>query len=256
MTLTVTQEDRVLRLTMNRPGERNALNAALCAALVEALEQADADPAIGAILLEAKGEFFSAGIDMDEEAKPHGAGSSFVRCRLFSAGSRLRKPLVAAVQGHAFSGGLGLIATAHVAVAAQGASFGLTDIRAGIWPYSAFYAVSRALGQRRALELSLTGRVFSTAEALQWGLIHYQTPAFELEDRAMQLARGLADSSPFAIHDGLDLAATLSTLNDGEAYDLSMRRRSIAVAAPDFLEGAAALRERRRPIWPSTLASK
>ena len=256
MTLIVTHEDHVLRLTMNRPAERNSLNADLCSALVDAFEQAEEDPATRAILLEAKGEFFCAGMDMGEATKPEGAGNSFVRGRLVTAGLRLRKPLVAAVQGHAFSSGVGLIAIAHVAVAAQGVSFGLTDIRAGIWPYSAFHAVSRVLGHRRAVELSLTGRVFSTAEALQWGLVHYQTPALELEDRAMQLARGLAVSSPFAIRDGLDLAATLSTLSDAEAYDLSMRRRSVAVTTADFHEGVAALSERRRPSWPSPDPSK
>ena len=240
MSLIITIEDRVLRLTMNRPTERNGLNAQLCSELMAAFQKAEADPAIGAILLDAKGEFFCAGLDRNEEAS-----------HLFTAGSRLRKPLVAAIQGHAFSGGLGLIANAHVAVAAQGCSFGLTDIRAGIWPYAPFHAVSLAIGTRRAVELSLTGRVFSTPEALQWGLIHYQTPAFELEDRAMQLAIGLADASPLAIHAGLDFAQRLKGMNDRQAGDLATGLQSEAATSPDFLEGMQALQERRRPVWPS-----
>jgi enoyl-CoA hydratase/carnithine racemase len=90
---------------------------------------------------------------------------------------------------------LALIANAHVAVAAQGSSFGLLDIREGRWHEGIYQAVASAIGARRALELSLTGRIFSTQEALSWGLLHSVMPAFELDDRVTEIATALANAN-------------------------------------------------------------
>ena len=108
------------------------------------------------------------------------------------------KPIVCAVQGPALGGGIGLICNAHVAVAAHGSSFGLTEIRIGMWPFVIYRSVALALGERRALELSLMGRIFNVPEAVQWGLIHEAVPAFELDDRVTAIAMHLAQSSPQA----------------------------------------------------------
>ena len=101
------------------------------------------------------------------------------------------------------SGGLALLANAHVVVAAQGSSFGLTDIREGIWNEALYRAVAGAIGERRTRELSLTGRIFSTPDALAWGLVHLVAPAFELDDRATEIATALANASPHAIRSAL-----------------------------------------------------
>ena len=80
--------------------------------------------------------------------------------QLFTIGVRLEKPMVAAVHGAALGGGTGLVANCHVVVALRDAAFGLTEIRLGLWPFLVFRAVAAALGERRAMELALTGRVF------------------------------------------------------------------------------------------------
>ena len=102
-------------------------------------------------------------------------------------------------RGIVLSGGLALTANAHVVVAAQGTSFGLTDIREGRWSEAFADAIGHAIGERRALELALSGRIFPTPEALAWGLVHHVAPAFELEDRAMEVATGIANANPEAI---------------------------------------------------------
>jgi enoyl-CoA hydratase/carnithine racemase len=114
-------------------------------------------------------------------------------------GKNIAKPIIAAVQGVVLSGGLALAANAHVVVAAQGTSFGLTDIREGRWSEAFTDAIGDAIGKRRALELALSGRIFSTPEALAWGLVHHVAPAFELDDRAREVAIGIADAHPEAI---------------------------------------------------------
>jgi enoyl-CoA hydratase/carnithine racemase len=158
--------------------------------LLRELTEAAANPETGAILIDADGGVFCAGAEPEDDA-------------LFTIGSRISKPIVAAVQGVAISGGLALAANAHVVVAAQGTSFGLTSIREGKWPEAMFRAMAAALGERRALELGMTSRVFSTPEALAWGLVHYVAPAFELDDRATEIATALANLSPDAIRAAL-----------------------------------------------------
>jgi enoyl-CoA hydratase/carnithine racemase len=179
------------RITLASPETRNFLDESLCAKVLEELREAAADDATGAILIDAEGPVFCSG--MDEEAG----------WDLFGIGHRISKPIVAAVSGVAVAGGMVLVANAHVVVAAQGTSFGLTDIRDGKWSEPVYRAVAKAIGDRRALELCLTGRVFSTPDALAWGLVHTVAPAFELEDRATDIATALANANPDAVRAAL-----------------------------------------------------
>jgi enoyl-CoA hydratase/carnithine racemase len=189
MSLRVEQDGRLCRIALAAPDKRNVLDQAGGAALLREMMDAAASDQTGAILLEADGPLFCAGADGPPE--------------LFSICERIAKPIVAAVQGVAISGGLALVANAHVVVAAQGTSFGLTDIRDGKWSTPCFQALARALGERRALELSLTGRIFSTPDALAWGLIHYVAPAFEFDDRATEIATALANASQAVVREAL-----------------------------------------------------
>ena len=189
MSLRIEQDGRLCRIALAIPERRNVLDSKVCGDLLREIEEAARDKATGAILIEADGPVFCAGL---EPGTP-------IDERLFSIGRTIEKPLVAAVKGVAVSAGLALVANAHVVVAAQGTSFGLTDIREGKWHEPVFRAVAAAVGERRALELSLTGRIFSTPDALAWGLVHMVAPAFELDDRASEVAMALANASPDAI---------------------------------------------------------
>ena len=181
--LEISREQRVLRATLNRAEKRNALTSELCGSIADTIEAAEHDASVGAIILDAKGDVFCAGMDLDEAILPGAADQTVVHQRLFTLGARITKPIVCAVQGPALGGGIGLICNSHVAVAAHGSSFGLTEVRIGMWPFVIYRSVALALGERRALELSLMGRIFNVPEAVQWGLIHEAVPAFELDDR-------------------------------------------------------------------------
>ncbi|MDX2182200.1 MAG: enoyl-CoA hydratase-related protein [Bryobacteraceae bacterium] len=234
-------DGRVLRLTLARPDRRNALNNELCQALLAALRE----PA-GAILIDAEGPTFCAGMDLDD-ATP---ASTAIHAELFTIGYRTRTPIVTAIQGPALGGGLGIVANAHVAIAAQGAQFGLTEVRVGMWPFVIWPAISRALGERRARMLALTARIFGSTEALSWGLVHEVVPPVELEDRALAVAHQLAESSPTAIEEGLGMIADGAILDEARR---SVELRAPVMNSPDFAEGIAAFREKRKPIWPSIL---
>ena len=185
MKLRTEQDGRLYRIALSSPETRNVIDAQGCRDLLREMRSAEADENVGAILLEADGPIFCAGCEPDEE--------------LMSIGQTISRPIVAAVQGVVLAGGLALAANAHIVVAAQGTSFGLTDVREGRSNDAVLRAVARAMGTRRALELSLSGRIFSTPEALAWGLVHHVAPAFELDDRATEVAGGIANADPGAI---------------------------------------------------------
>ena len=203
MNLLVDHEARVLRLTLSRPDKRNALNAEMCSKIVEAIASAQNNENVGSILIGAAGQAFCAGMDLDEAVQSVGTNLAEVHEKLFTAGSSSLKPIVLCVNGPALGGGLGLVAQGHAVVAAEGAVFGLTEIRVGLWPFLVYRSVEAALGVRRTLELSLTARVFSTHDALQWGLVHYVFPPAEAAKRAAAIARDLAKASPLAISAGM-----------------------------------------------------
>lgn len=247
--LEISREARILRVTLARPEKRNALSTAMCGEIVDACENAEADSSIGAILIDSKGDVFCAGMDLDEVLEPDAADRTAIHERLFTLGARLTKPLIAAVRGPALGGGAGLAATAHIAIAAQGSTFGLTEIRIGMWPYVIFRAVVQAIGERRAVELSLTGKIFNVPEALQWGLIHEAAPAFELDDRATAIALHMAAQSTQAVSRGLDFVHRTRTIPAQDAGVIAREMRAEAFASEDFREGVSAFREKRKPQW-------
>jgi len=242
-------EGRLLRLTLARPEKRNALNVALCRELVLAFREAEADDAVSVILVDAEGPAFCAGMDLDEALEPNATENTGIHTELFTLGARARKPIVAAVEGAALAGGTGLVANAHVVVAADDATFGLTEIRIGLWPYVVFSAISLAIGERRTVELGLTGRICGAAEALTWGLVHHVIPAAEVNARATGIARGISEASPEALRIGLDLVRRNRGKNPEEAAEIASGLRAENFRHPDFAEGVRAFREKRKPRW-------
>ncbi|MEO8597269.1 MAG: enoyl-CoA hydratase/isomerase family protein [Candidatus Solibacter sp.] len=244
------REGRLLRLTLNRLAKRNALDAALCRRLVDALDAASADPSVGAILLTANGTVFCAGMDLAEiEQAGDTQEIGHLHEQLFTVSSRLAKPLIAAVHGAALGGGTGLVANCHIVVAGPQATFGLTEIRLGLWPFLVYRAVEAALGPRRTLELALTGRTFGPAEARDFALAHELAP--DPEARAHQIARSLADSSPTAVQTGLDFVQRVKGLDWQAAGVVAQQMRNQVFNSEDFREGLRAFREKRPPEWPS-----
>lgn len=238
-------ENRVTRIILDAPAERNRLSAGFVRALLEAIERAAADAGTGCLLLEQRGAVFCSGLDYGEFA----ASLRFDDMnRLFSLREFLRKPLVAAVHRACAGAGVGLLLQCHFVLAAQGTKFAVTDIHSAVWPALYYEALARELGPRRACELALTGRVFSAADALAFGLVHELVPPFELEERALQLASGLASLSPAAVSFGLALAAQASRPSAGLHAAEWLRQ---ALASADFAEAQAAAREKRKPEWPS-----
>jgi enoyl-CoA hydratase/carnithine racemase len=240
-------EGRLLRLMLNRPEKRNALNAALCRDLNTALAAAQNDAEVGAVLLTGNGQMFSAGMDLDESLAAEAAALADLHERLFTAFAWLDKPLIAAVQGAALAGGSGLVANAHIAIAADNATFGLTEIRIGLWPFLIFRSVVAAIGERRTVELSLSGRIFGAAEAQSYGLVHHVVPAVELESRAVEIAQAVAESSPMAIASGLAFVEETRGASLAEGGRMARNFRQQIFEGDDFQDRVKKFRAKGKP---------
>ena len=251
MDLLVEEKCRVLYVTLNRPGKRNALTAKMCAQMVRAIREAQTRRDITVILLAAAGQVFCAGMDLDEASEMHEDELADIHEDLFTIGANSSKPILVCVNGAALGGGLGLVAQGHVVLAGHGAVFGLPEIRVGLWPFLVYRAVEAAMGARRTLELSLTGRVFHAADALQWGMVHDVCPPAEVADRANALARELAKASPTAIAAGMQYFHHSRGRTSKEAGELARKLRAELMRSADFKEGYEAFKQKREPHWPS-----
>lgn len=251
-TVSVETRHRVLRIRLNRPEKRNALNAEMCSVIINAVKTAQQDDAIGSILLSGNGHVFCAGMDFEEAASYDRDALTSLHEDLFSMGKQSMKPIVVCVNGAALGGGLGLAVQGHVVVASTGAAFGLPEIKIGLWPLMVYRSVEVALGARRTLDLSLTGRLFHADEALAWGLVSSVCHAEEVFDRAKGLASDLAKASPKAIEAGMAYVQRSSDKSADEAGLVARELRNHLMDTADFREGIAAFKEKREPSWPNS----
>ena len=251
MEILVEPKRRVLRITLNRPQKRNALTSAMCSAIVEAVEKVQEGDEIGSIFLCANGPVFCAGMDLDEAAAMDHDQLSAIHEDLFSLGINSKKPIVIAVNGAALGGGLGLVAQGHIVTAVAGAAFALPEIHVGLWPFLVYRSVEAALGPRRTLELSLTGRLFQAHDALAWGLIHGICNPGEVCDRAKGIANDLAKASPAALRAGMQYFHASREKSRQESAEIAKDLRRCLMETDDFKEGYEAFKHKREPHWPS-----
>lgn len=248
-------EEGIARITLNAPARRNALDYEMVQALIGTLRTAEEDSNVRVVLLEAAGESFSAGGDLrefaaelDEPAMRHWEEGALWG-ELFGLVPRMTKPVIAAVQGYALAGGTGLVALCDLAVAADDATFGMTEIRIGLFPLLVLPAVRRAVGEKKALEMALTGQRISADEALRIGLVNRVVPRAELSEAALALARDLADKGPGAMRLGKHCFYATADMSYEDALAFTRSLRVIFMQSEDLREGVTAFLEKRKPRW-------
>ncbi len=251
MSIEIQLHNRVLRLVLNRPEKRNALDLATCREINEAIVDSNRNPRVGAVLISGAGPAFCAGMDLREAEHVDRGQLADAHDRLFTIGEWAEKPLIAAVHGPAIAGGTGLAANAHVVLATEDATFGLTEIRLGLWPVLIFPAIVAAVGERRAVELAITGRTFGAGEAREYGLVSELLPGETLHSHAFAYAERVANSSAVALRSGLDYVRQIRGKATSEALEIGRIVRDGLMRHEDFLEGVRAWREKTEPDWPS-----
>lgn len=255
--LAVALQDGVLRLTLDRPEKRNAIDDTVMAGLVDAFDAANRDEAVRVVLLTGAGDHFCSGADLVARNEPTGerprVGS--IQRRVPSLAHRLiplvctvQVPVVCAARGHVAGIGLHLAAAADFTLVAEDASLWAPFAQRGFTPDSGgSWLLPRRVGPARARELLLLGRRLTGVEAAEWQLVHRAVPAAEVDAVAADLLARLAAGPTVA------LGLTKWLLHQGEVQPLDAHLADEAFAlelssrSEDFKEGLAAFREKREP---------
>jgi len=242
----------VVRLTMNRPSQRNALSTGLMAALTDALITQSARPDCRVIVLRGAGPVFSAGHDLrelvgrslDEER------AIFATCTaLMQTIQRIPQPVIASVHGVATAAGCQLVAACDLAIASEAARFATPGVKIGLFCATPMVALTRAIGRKRALEMLLTGQPIDAATAANWGLVNRVVPADQLEAAVMALAHQIAGASPLTVGTGKQAFYRQIELDQATAYEEMGEVMAAASLTGDAQEGMTAFLEKRPPVW-------
>lgn len=243
-------------VTLNRPDVHNAFDDALIAELGAAFERLGGDRAVRAVALGARGKSFSAGGDLNWMRRMAGYSPDENRRDAEGLAAMLRtlahcpKPTLALVQGAVLGGGVGLVAACDIAVAAEEATFCLSEVKLGIIPATIGPYVVAAIGERWARRYALTAERFDAAEARRIGLVHEVVPAAGLVSAAAAILAALAGNGPAALAATKDLIrAVAGRPIDAEVVADTARRIADARASDEGREGIAAFLEKRKPNW-------
>jgi enoyl-CoA hydratase len=243
------RDEPIAVLLLNRPQQLNALSGGLMAELVDALRELDADDAVRCIVLGGNERAFAAGADIGElaESTPISLYQDR-RIDQWDAIRGLRTPLVAAVSGYCLGGGCELAMACDLIVASESAQFGQPEINLGLLPGAGgTQRLTRAVGKAVAMDLILTGRMLSAAEALDFGLVARVVAREAWLDEAKRVAREIAAKSPVAMR--LAKEAIDRAFEAPLSVGLEFERRAfyLARASDDASEGRTAVTEKRGP---------
>ncbi|UCD79321.1 MAG: enoyl-CoA hydratase/isomerase family protein [Desulfobacterales bacterium] len=245
-------EKHVAEVTLNRPEKLNTFDSPMAGELYDALLALDAEKNVRVILLKGAGKAFCAGIDVNELADKSAIEyREWVERmeRPLVAISRMKKPVIVQLQGVAAANGMGLVAAADLAIAAENARMGLTAINVGLNCVGPVLPVARCLGRKKALELLFYGNLINASEALALGLINKIVSKDELESEARRWAQELAQKSPLA----LQIAKRAFYHSEDMDYEKQFAYMNEAFArlctTADAKEGVQAFFEKRRPQW-------
>jgi enoyl-CoA hydratase/carnithine racemase len=254
------RKDHVLKLTLNRPGARNALSEALMAALQAALDEAAGERDTRVIVLAANGPAFSSGHDLKEMTACRADGDKgrarfsalFAQCsKLMQAVVRHPKPIIAQVQGIATAAGCQLVASCDLAVASSEARFATPGVNIGLFCSTPMVALSRNVSRKHAMEMLLTGDMIAAGEAQRIGLVNRVVPAERLEVETARLAAQIAAKPRATVKIGKEAFYRQLEMNLSEAYEYASRVMTDNMLATEAEEGIGAFVEKREPKWPS-----
>ncbi len=250
-TILIETIDRVGLVRINRPKARNALNSTVLRELNDALENFDADPQIGAIVITGDEIAFAAGADIKEMTEAT-AVHMLTRSHIpqFDRIRSIHKPIIAAVSGWCLGGGNELAMACDMIIASETARFGQPEINLGVIPGAGgTQRLTRAVGKAIAMEMVLNNRTLTAEEARQYGLVNRVVPVERYLEEALQLAAEIAARAPLAVRLGKEAInhAFESFLSDG--LDDERRAFYLLFASQDQKEGMQAFVEKRKASW-------
>src|SRR5690242_7094718 len=253
-TLTLEFSGQLATLTFNRPEKRNAISERMVSEIQSALDAIEASHARVAILTGA-GKSFCAGMDLETladiatQSSAENMENSRRMAKMFRRIWSFSKPLIAAVNGHALAGGCGIATLCDFTIAVPEAKFGYTEVKIGFLPAIVSVFLTRQIGDKRARDLLLTGRLIEAQEAKEMGLVNEIVAPEKLMERAHELSELQISASPSSVA----RAKRLLTTAEAAGIDADLERAVLENArircTPDFKEGLASFLEKRKPVW-------
>jgi enoyl-CoA hydratase/carnithine racemase len=245
-------DETVALVTMNRPKKYNALSLDHMRELVSCFEAIGEARESSVVILRGSGPGFCAGHDLSEMI---GRDPAFYRhvfdvcCELMETIQNIPQPVIAQVHGIATAAGCQLAATCDLVVASEDARFATPGVKIGLFCSTPMVALSRAVGQKKSMEMLLTGEFVSAEEALAEGLVNKVVPAEELEAEARKLAEKIAEASPLVVGVGKQAFYRQLEMSTEQAYAYTREVMSFNATFADAQEGMCAFLEKRKPEW-------
>ena len=242
----------VALITMNRPKKRNALSLDHMRELTSCLKAIGEAREAQVVILRGAGPSFCAGHDLSEMI---GRDPAFYRglfdvcCELMETIQAIPQPVIAQVHGVATAAGCQLAATCDLVVASEDARFATPGVKIGLFCSTPMVAVSRAIGQKKAMEMLLTGDFISAEEALAEGLVNKVVPTENLEAETRALADKIAEASPLVVGVGKGAFYRQLEMPTEQAYAYTKEIMSFNATFADAQEGICAFLEKRKPEW-------
>lgn len=244
----------IATLTVNRPQSLNALNSELLGELEWAMQQLELDAGVKVVVLTGAGEqAFVAGADIKEMAGMtplEGHAFSLRGQRLMLAMERMRKPLIAAVNGFALGGGLELALACDFIYASENARFGFPEVTLGIMPgIGGTQNLPRLIGPGRASELIFTGRMITAEKACAWGIVNELFPAAELMPKSLETAAAIAAAGSLGVACAKDAMVNGLNMGKDEGFRYEASLFGVLFASEDQREGMGAFVEKRKAVF-------
>ena len=237
-------------ITLNRPDNRNALSATLVDELYEHLASADANDHVRAIIITGSGSAFCAGADLKNPPGSARDGRTSVPFQdVLTRILDCSKPVIAAVNGAAFAGGLGLVGAADIAVSVADAKFSFSEVRIGVIPAVISVVCLPKLGTHHAMKLFLTGERFSGSDAVRMGFVHRAVPADELRRAVLEEIDMIRLGGPEAVKACKKLVREMGQFSRDKAFEHAGQWSRAMFDSAEGQEGIAAFREKRAPAW-------
>lgn len=245
----VQHRDGVRTVTLDSPANRNALSARLLGQLEQALRDATSDPDVRAVVLTGSGTVFCSGADLSER----GAAAPNRMPAILTSLVESAVPVIVRVNGHARAGGLGLIAAADMAVAAEASTFAFTEVRVGVAPAMILVPALRVVDRRFLTRAALTGARFDAAEAAAAGLLTAVTPDDPALDAWVSAqTQAIRQAAPGAVRATKELLRALPARAWTEGLAAAAATSAELFAGAEAAEGMDAFLQKRRPSWDTT----
>ena len=242
--------DSAAWITLNRPERRNAISATLVNEVYDHITAALEDKTVRAIVLTGAGKGFCAGADLKDPPGRAGEGERAVPFRdLLTAMWEAPKPVIAAVNGAAFAGGLGLVGAADIVIANEDAQFSFSEVRVGVIPAIISVVCLRKMAPHHGARLFITGDRFDGRKAVEYGLAHKAVPLAQLEEVVAEELRLIKLGGPKAVAECKRLARQVPNWTVKEGFEKAHHWSLETFKTEEAAEGMAAFREKRSPRW-------